>query len=447
MRTGRLNRRLGTLLAIVIASGGALVLAVRWHAHSRLERAKVAFEAELGSLEPASYAPPPVARDDNAAVWLQEGIEALELTSEQTSLVLTRMRSLGSAWDAADEAAFLVVLDDTAKARGLLERAAGLERSSFDIDYGNEPPRFDEIASAMPAFLHAGRLLTVECDFRLQRGELEAAIAALRALERMTGALRQEPLLLTVLTGHALEHMALDRLEAVLDRVDDAMALRSLARDLDRLERSAEPMARALAFEAAVSHQWRLRRPERSSSARSFSPLLVRWGEAALRRTYAALGGHALVAAIHLEKTVRIVDRLQAPTAGLDGHAFDRELLRRSWLPGTELLLWPAHHMFADRMQREQANQAARRLARTALELRRARLERGAYPLELAELPISPYTGEAATYVVGDEGGVELAFAKDERAWGALVASYPRPPRNAERPVPPPNLSWRLGRG
>jgi hypothetical protein len=213
------GRRWALLLAGLIVVALAVTWGARWYSTHRLERAMRRFEAEAGSLDLAAYAPPAIEdRRQNAALWLRAGADALYFDPRQSALLERRIVALGEPWPADDTAAFGALLADHAAARQLLGRAALLERSSFEIRYQ------DGADADIPDFLtllRAGRLLAVECDFRQQRGETDAALAALHLLERLTAAQRSESVLIALLAGSATERLYLDRLEAVLRATDD----------------------------------------------------------------------------------------------------------------------------------------------------------------------------------------------------------------------------------
>ena len=108
-----------------------------------------------------------------------------------------------------------------------------------------------------------------------------------------------------------------------------------------------------------------------------------------------------------------------------------------------------ADHLTA--IHRDQATLSARRLARVAIEQRRARISGADYPAALPSAPTSIYTGETATWRRLDDGSAEIAFPETERAWEAIDESTPprtAPAAGADEPkrarTSAPNLVWRL---
>ena len=431
----RARARAILLFVVALAAvGGAATLGFRDYAARRLEQSKARFEAEAGSLDPASYAPEQVEREHNAAVWLSAGIEAAGLATQQSELVTRRTQALGSPWTAEDEAGFDALIAKLEPARAQMDRAVGLERSSLGIDYSS----MELVVPDLMPWVGAARVLAVHCDLALQRGEVDEAIADVALLERMAAVMRREPLTITLLIGGALERFCYDCVEAVLADVHTLPQIDRLQADLDHLERSAASLRSVLAREGAWLHlvmsKWASeeRAKERSSS------WLEQWLGEPVRKARALLGVDWLLAANRLEAAARLARHAEEPIAGLEApELFERELDESSrWLHDpTTMIVLPN---LVDAIHKDQRTTSARRLAHTALRLRRERLERGAYPARLPDPPTSDYAGDIATYRLLDDGGAEIAFVESENAWTARHAAFGPGPWQA------PNLTWSL---
>jgi hypothetical protein len=419
---------------VLAAVGAAAVAALPGYASLRLHRAEARFEAEAGSLEPASYAPAPVEREQNAATWLAAGIDAAGLTTAQPEIVTRRSERLGSPWTAEDEAAFDALIERLAPARAHLDRAAALERSSQGIDYTSLD--LDLELPDVLAALRIARIVDLHCDLALRRGAIDGAIADVALLERMAAIQRREPLILTALVGAAIERIYLGRLELVLGAVQDAAQLERLGADLDHLERSAAPLRRVLAREGAWGHAAMRRSANDPCRQQLASPRLTRWLTELSRAARALLRVEWVQQAELLEAYTALVEGAGEPIAGLDAPQSVARLLEKRPLwprgPVTEALL----PNLADAIHKDQATTSMRRLARTALRLRSARLQGGSYPASLPDPPVSDYAGDVADYRRLDDGSVEIALVETQRAWNEryakLEAAHAR------------NFSWRL---
>ena len=422
-------------LAIALALVGSLLLRV--HAARRLEQAQNRFQTEVGSLDIAAYVPDPVAEAENGARWFVAGAQALILSDADWDLVNRRIRTLGEPWPPQDQEAIVALLEAQSGALELLQRAGELDSGDFGIDYERwfeaELPNFVEL-------LQAGRVLAVRCDWEEQSGDLEAATATLRTLERLAATQLHEPPVIGLLAGSAVERIYLDRLESLLQRIDDPAELQRLRADLDHLSDAALDPRVPFSADIAVTSAWiRERGPfTEATFVANFDPE----ADAVLRGLLRRAGYADLVAAVQLEAAMAMLARWEDPLAEAHEAAFLPDGRRRSWVPGADRLAAFVTPNFSDAMRRAQATRSARALARTALDLRQTGLEAGAYPPRLEDPPVSEYSGETATYRVGDDGA-EIAFPAAERAWEDLMGPHAVPRRGLMFPVTL-RLRWRL---
>jgi hypothetical protein len=118
----RARARAILLLVVALAGvGGAATVGFRVYVARRLEQARARFEADAGSLDPASYAPGPVEAEANAAAWLTAGIEAHPPRDGTAGVGDPRVQALGSPWTAEDEAGFDALIGKLEPARAQIE--------------------------------------------------------------------------------------------------------------------------------------------------------------------------------------------------------------------------------------------------------------------------------------------------------------------------------------
>jgi hypothetical protein len=416
------RRRRGLLIALGIVVVLALTLALRLYSSARLERALDHFEAETGGLHFSALAPRRVEpRKDNAAFWLRAGADVLiEGDEDSTALLRQRVAAMGSPWSEADQRSFLALLGANEPARSLMDRAASLERSSFEVDYAKGADA--EIPNFLP-FIRAARFLGVECDFHHQRGDLNRALETLHLLERLTAVQRREPMLISLLTGVATERIYFDRVEAILGDMLDVVALRAIARDIDHLDAVTVATRSVLAAEVAASYSTVLRR----------RPGLLR----------SASGLDRLDVALFVESGGRLVDSTIHAMTETSPDLFERDVLRVRRLPpgiGTMARLTVPNYLHG--IRRAQWVESARALGRLAVEVSLARVGHGRYPPSPAPLPVAVATGETATYEIAADGSLELAFPQAEASWAAEKARFVNQPGTTSGPDF--NLRWRL---
>lgn len=417
----KLIRALVAGASLLLAVLPVAILTLRLYGAWRLDAAKAHFE-ELGPLELASYAPPPVRdRSQNAAFWLQRGAELLHLDDSERELLSRRVGKPGEPWSDSELDAMSSMLEVHSRARRLLALAGPFEVSSLGIDY-EDPGAFGPWAR----FPSTSALLAVECDFHRQRGENDAALETLHLLETSAAAYQRESLLLTRIIGYLYERHSVDCLSALLQQIDDPSGLEAVERDLSHLESVRAPLRRVLLREGANFHA--LSRPED----------LFEIKRPALRRLLRLARYDRLVASVRLESWVRFVELADTPLAGLDSAT-----LRALSLPKRPLLffdesLYPISLYITfpnaeDAARVDQATRSTLLLARLAVGTRRTFLGSGSYPDQVALLPESPYTGETAAYEKLPDGSVEIAFPLAEERF------------RLQRPVGrQPRLRWRL---
>lgn len=435
----RVGRRLALLGATAIVLLLAAILAIRIYSSRHLARTIERFEAEAGSFDLASYAPPKIEdRRQNAALWMRAGADAMLWSAQQEHLLTDRIAKLGEAWPAEDAEAFLALEADHEPARRLLDRAAPLEHSSFEVEYRDGPE------AAIPDFLallRTARLLAVECDYRQQQGDLDGALRSLHLLERLTAVQRAESWLIALLAGAATERLYHDRLEAVLRQVSDPARLLDLRRDLDHLDAATVPSRQPFAADSASVMPWLLSGDATADLASA--RMQARW-RSPLSLPLRALGLDREVAALLLECGLRAVESLERPTTGMTEHDFSVRMLDlHSPVPGASYVARTLSIVpnFFSAIQREQWSRSARALARLAVDLRLSRAGHGRYPPELDGLPVSPASGETATYRVLDDGSVEIAFPA---AAESFLAEDRRTDKSGKLSARDPNLRWRL---
>lgn len=427
--------RRAVILALALVVVLAATLGVRLWSNARLDRALTRLDEVGGGLDYAALAPKRVEpRRENAAFWLRTGADLLSPDSE---FLKRRVDTMGSPWTDADVQSFEQLRADNVEARSMMGRAADLERSSFEIEYGRGA------SAEIPNFLNliqAARFLAVESDFHQQRGELPAAATALHLIERLATVQRAEPMLISNLTAAATERLYLDRLEAMLQTTRDIDTLRRFTRDLDRLD-AGMPMARAITFDVAVTYPAVLRDPgawpEETPLPRT--QRIMRSARPALRVT----GLDRLMAALFVETGARAIQSSGRPVTTMTTEQYEREVLDLESLPaGLGTMARQIVPAYLNAIQRDQWTRDARALARLAVELSLSRAGHGSYPTALQSSPVGVATGETATYSVLPDGGVEIAFPEAESTWAREKEITSR--RKGVVTTATFNLRWRL---
>jgi len=418
-RRGRRGRRWlrVALLAIglLVVAGGAVLLALRVKWRGDLREAVARFEAEVGSLDPATLPPPGGASSENAASWLEAAGAALVL-DEAESRVLGVAHEPLDTWTPAQVAAGRVLVEEHPEVLALLARAVPLEASSFGARYVPDPVPIDGTSVDAPRpvpdpavdlipHLRLGQFLRVAVGLAVLEGDCGLASKRVEMASRHVRAFLAERMILFGIFGGAVHRGLVDGVADLAAHCRQVAPLERTLAALERVERGAFPPDEVLRGEGVSSlaqMPWMLERAEGWRAV--FLPehrlalqagMIDHWREMVL----AARGGAPALQAFserQREKVERPRNTVEIITAML-----------------TPNLVYAVESMIL--------REGSGRAARATLLLRIAGLREGAYPgLEALPEDLRAPTaslGEALVVNRLEDGGLEAGFPETLADW------------------------------
>ena len=226
-------RAIGVVL--VLALGCLLVL--RIVGARRMAAAEREFEAKAGPLPENLYASDRVPDEENAAILLRAGAEAVILLDKDKAragdLTMTALR----VWSHQDLAFLRDLLARNGPALELLRRTAGMTRSGFGL---KDPADVDEeLKTKLPLLklLWAQRLLFLDAQVALREGAFARLADDVKAMSVLAVAVEREAPLISELVGIAAEKIVLETIsDAVAHPELDAGTLSVLATTIPELD-------------------------------------------------------------------------------------------------------------------------------------------------------------------------------------------------------------------
>jgi len=411
-------RRLAVVVAILMVLLLAAMLAIRWWGQARLKQATTAFEQEIGSLDPSRFLLPELPDDENAAVWLLAGAQAVVIPSDASSAWKEGLSVPLESWTPELREAVVELVESNQPGIELLARALPLERSNFGI-------RYDEGMDAeIPQVLElwrAGRLVRLDARTALGNGQIDRLDSDIAILDQLASSLGQESQLIT-----ALITVSLDRLlvETVSDVVHSSLTEPTLLRDLhNRLEERdrVELLRRAFASEAALA-------------ATTSADQLVTDNTGLVSSVSYRLWEPWAIATL-LEGHTELAGSLDAPLVAIRDHYYSEQ-----GLPAWNMFGMLLPHLL-DAVGKVKAYETSRWFALESLKLRLGCLEHGRYPsmaeTGLAELNLTePFAGGPIVIEPMPDGGIVLAAPQALDLWSELYV-------DSEHVGSPP-LYWHL---
>ena len=387
-------------VALVVALAG--LLALRIYGNRRLAAAEREFTANAGPMAGNAYASPVVPDEENAAIYLRAGAEAVILPGGERALAAELTTLVFKRWDPQQVSEISRILAGNAPALELLHRAAGKTRSSFGLV---DPANVDEdLKTKLPLLklLWAQRLLWLDAHLALRDGDTARLLDDARAMSVMAAALEREAPLISELVGIAAEKILLATVAdaAASPHLDEA-AVSALSQALLDLDLRAA-WRRSLAFEFKL--------PKGSLAVETDSktrPSLVS------RVLYAAAPGY--FDAPYVERMADLLKAVDVPY----GTSLTSLTEHR---PGS--VFSPLHTMIPTLTMAGGRNQvilSERRLARLALAVRRQGLATGVYPDSLDAFPeasaLDPFTAEHIVYTHLGDGSAQLSVPGGVKLW------------------------------
>lgn len=215
-RVRRLVRGLVLVTVVLTVCGLAASLALRVWGAARYRTAAERFEREVGSLDPASYAPPAVPERDNAVTWLRRGVGAVFLDGEEEKGFVGRLEHVpSSAWSEADVERIRALVDRNRPALDLVDAARMLPRSDWSIPYA------DGNAATLPKLLdgvYFARLAAADARLALRERDFDRLVERVASIERLARSYQNERVMIVVFVGWTLERI---QLAVIRDAVAD----------------------------------------------------------------------------------------------------------------------------------------------------------------------------------------------------------------------------------
>jgi len=411
-------------VALLLLTLLAVALYYRSRGADELAEARKEFEAKVGPLEPMAYKPRPVPEEENGAVWLLAGAQAVVTFQEDRATLGLLADTPSSEWTKDQVDRFKLIAERNAPALVLLRRTSVMKRCDLEALRGDD-------GRQNLALVTSARLLAADARDALQQGDADRFSSDARTLSDLALAMEREPETLKLLLGSYAERLLLPVLhEASVSPALDEAAISKL----DTLIPSANLMdawRRAMGKEAAdlETRMGAAAEGEDSSGRPSLRFRLTSWVTSDL--------DHAR----YLRLWVETVSWAREPYA-LRSPALPHRLGVLPWA-GIGSIQASSFGSPAGRMQ---ATLALRQMTTLGLEVRRAGLERGAYPADLSlfsgvKTP-DPFTGKPVVYTLRQDGSAILAVPDADPLYkkltegkrAAIGFTWTLPPITAEKP-------------
>jgi len=390
------------------------------------KRSSTRLAQKYGSLDPASLRPEPVPDQRNRVPLIRAATLALTLADEVGRQDSNEAWLVGEVIRKDDSDLLVEKLDPL---RGIIERnatvlellgqAADRPDANWNIDYESGA------AAGIPnllAIVKTGKLVGATALVQIHDGETATAARTIELGFVMAGSMQQESILIMQLIRLAVNHMMYDATQELLRHgVDDPAVLERLDAVIAR-EALPVSMQRGYLGEMKAMHklfeQIEFGNPETVGIDVYGDNAIFRWLMRPLIRVE-----HQYVMQ-RFDEMIRYDRTPLHKRAGLFAtNPFVSEVLPW-WRPYSKVML----PNLENATMRGDLDRTRHVLARTALALRRQRLDRGSYPRELDWLatkyldrpPADPFSGEALLYE-RDASGVMLAsVARDVELTGLM---------------------------
>lgn len=415
-------------VALVALAALAAVFALRWQGERALRDARREFTRKVGPLNPEAYRSKPVAaKEENGAVWLAAGARAVVIFPPEGQGLRALAQTPSCQWSQAQVQLARRLLERNAPSLVLLHRALGQKV----CDLGDAVTgKTDYLLS----FVAAARLLAADCRDALRQGEMDRFFASAETLRLLASAQERQAELLDLLLGSSIERLLLPVLQ------EAACATSLPPGDMDRLGSllPAADLTAALRRAAGYEASAMMERIDEGTAAEylgiqlGVAGHLINWIRRDADCARALAGWTAWVESMDQPYGQRLGPSPGRQPASNDPYAMDKEGKTRGRL---------------------QATLALRQLAALGLAVRKAGLERGAYPAALSAFPGAgspdPFTGKPLAYTLHPDGSATLALAGGGALYGRLTAGKSAPLQDtwALPPLGPPRTVPTRGGG
>ncbi len=429
MRISRVAQATAWTVGIALAVGLAGFSALRIYGSRRLAAAQREFTAKVGPVAGNAYASAKIPDDENAAILLRAGAEAVVLPGGDKPLAGNLTMIEATRWNAQQVTGIRRILAANAPALELLHRAAPMTRSSFGlVDPVNEPEELnmresglgkadpvnesEKFKAKMPILklLWAQRLLLLDARLALLDGDWQRFLTDAGSMSTMAVALERESPMVAMLIGVAAEKILLTVTSEATARPE--VSLTTLQR-LQRLLLDTDLRAtwrRALLVSAVGSDR-------RVAAIRADPKRMAEEGFGVKGRLLELLFGDIL-AAQRRELYSDLVGVVDQPI-GSNPRWADRGKARpKSIFSVFESVMFSG---LASSGGRVQSTMSVRNLANVALKLRMEGLQTGSYPQTLAAYPEAlrpdPFAGKPLTYLRRPDGSAVISVPDFAALW------------------------------
>jgi len=413
--------------ALVVALAG--LLGVRVYGKSRLAAAERVFAARVGPREASAYASAPVPDEENAAVLLRAGAEAMILPGNDRPQVGEMTLTRPDRWSESQRSDLRRILANNGPALELLHRAAGMTKSLFGAVTWDK--RTHELMTPpLLKLITAQRLLLLDAREALLEHKSARLMADAASMATMAAGLERESARVELLVGIACEKMLLAVVsDAVADSFTDRETLTKLQGMVGDTDLKAAWRRSNVAEQAEIG---------RHVAAAISDPLLGRQEEVGLYGRFMEFAVGNIFLAQMLELRADLIAAVDQPL-GLDPPWLGRGMYQPRTMFGVfESVMFPEGAKAAGRVQ---SALSARSLANIALALRLLGLETGSYPATLKGIAGAtqpdPFAGKPLTYERRADGSARISVPDFEALWKCISdASASSQPVTWELPAP-----------
>jgi len=423
------------LVAAALVAALAALLALRIYGSDRLASAEKEFAARVGSREAAPSAPVRFLDEENAALLLGGGAEAMILPGNDKPLVGEASMSPSHSWSESQRADIRRILGNNQPALELLHRAAGKASCNFGVIGSNN--KTEELTMThLLKLMTAQRLLLVAARVALLERDAARLLADAASMATMAAGFERETPMIELLVGIACEKMLLSVVgETIADPSTARESLISLWGMLVDVDLRMAWRRSNLAGQTEI---------EKHVAAVMSDPLTAREGKASLYGRILEFAAGDIFRAQQLEIRADLIAAVDEPL-GLDP-SWSR---RGTHQPRTVFDMFDVFEsvMFGQSAKssigRVQSTLSLRGLARIAVALRLQGSETGTYPENLASFPRAmqpdPFVGKPLTYERRADGSARITVPDFEALWKHISdAGAGSQPFSCELPPPQP---------
>jgi hypothetical protein len=413
MRTSPVVRRAVREVGILLLVALAALLGLRVYGNRRLAAAEREFTRRVGPREPGASARARVPDEQNAAVFLRAGSEAMILPGNDKPVIGEMSMAPAGSWSESQRADLRRILANNGPALGPLHRAAGMTRSNFGAVAWDK--KTHEL-TAPPLFklMTAQRLLLVDARMALLEHDSARLLADAASMATMAAGLERETPTVELQVGIACERMLLAAVgEAVAEPSTDRGTLTKLQGMLVDTD---------LRVAWGRSNLWQQTVIQQHVAAVLSDPLAARAPKVSLYGRFLEFVLGDIFKAQQLELRADLIAAVAQPL-GLDPPWSRRGLHQ----PRTIFDMFEVFEsvMFGQTAKssigRLQSTLSLRELARIALAVRLQGLATGSYRETLASLPGAmrpdPFAGKPLAYERRPDGSVRISVPDFEALW------------------------------